>query len=465
MSLKDVVRIETDLLIANNIDGDLKVEVENDINANIINEPNVNVINTVDIDSLTLNLESTQSIINNKLPNIGVNPSVSSLSVVQASDEIFNTNLTQVNNNVISVNNGNSDVGTLRTVIATDQTEIKQNITQINGNSISVNSGFVDNGCQRVALAITDPAFPINKVQVNSSDMSYANGPTVSNTERICLADNQQFDNYNSLPIINKRNYPFTLHKAFSFEKGGNNGSNFNFCHGNGDDLFVNNAGVFGNFLLPSVNTTMAIVSDNANDVFIGGTGLRSVQIKYYQNPPELLGLQSMNVDLNGITRVALPSDVLRIVSVTATSVGSSNFNIGNIAIVDNATGLIKYPAVMEPYTNRWNSSTVFIPRNVLTSYNNTKVLGNLVYDYLNIISDNDGGDNEEIRIYSSVLGGGVWQILQQFKTNSNINIRGELIDLIIPINAFSFDLIYAYNKNTNFGTLYFAGALGVHIE
>ena len=87
----------------------------------------------------------------------------------------------------------------------------------------------------------------------------------------------------------------------------------------------------------------MDIVSSSVNDTFSSGTGARTILLDRYFNDNSF---DQITVEMNGQTRVQLPSTQKTSTRMKIVTSGSLNGNEGNIDIVDRATGLIVYQRI-----------------------------------------------------------------------------------------------------------------------
>lgn len=98
---------------------------------------------------------------------------------------------------------------------------------------------------------------------------------------------------------------------------------------------------VGGTYVFPSdVGISMKIVSSSASDAS-AGTGARTVDVNYLR-----AGFipATQRVTLNGTTPVVLTdTDIIRINGLHVMTVGSNGVPVGNLSLVDNATGTITY--------------------------------------------------------------------------------------------------------------------------
>lgn len=116
--------------------------------------------------------------------------------------------------------------------------------------------------------------------------------------------------------------------------------------------------GVAAVYVPPASAMQMSIKSDNAADA-AAGTGIRTIELHYLDNTyAEKIEI----LTLNGTTWVdTAATNILRVQSLHALTVGSAAYAVGNINIVDKATRTISY-AVIVPGFNRSFTSFWTVP-------------------------------------------------------------------------------------------------------
>jgi len=102
---------------------------------------------------------------------------------------------------------------------------------------------------------------------------------------------------------------------------------------------------VGGTYVFPPAATQMSVVSTSANDTLVG-TGVRSIIILYLDHN---YIQQFTTLNLNGTTPVlTTPTDIIRILKVFATAVGSGGSAAGNITITNGGN---TYARIDSTYT------------------------------------------------------------------------------------------------------------------
>jgi hypothetical protein len=96
------------------------------------------------------------------------------------------------------------------------------------------------------------------------------------------------------------------------------------------------------NFPFLDTGIPMDIVSTSASDDLVG-TGAQKAKVTFYQTDNTEI---SQVYDLDGVTPVQINNDVKICTRIEIVQTGSSNTNVGEINIVDRATGLIVYQSV-----------------------------------------------------------------------------------------------------------------------
>lgn len=86
----------------------------------------------------------------------------------------------------------------------------------------------------------------------------------------------------------------------------------------------------------------MDIVSTSASDT-LAGIGAQKVTIIYYNTDNTE---NTLEVDMNGLTRVQINDDVKIVTRAFVSQSGTNNANVGEINIVDRATGAIVYQSI-----------------------------------------------------------------------------------------------------------------------
>jgi hypothetical protein len=83
-------------------------------------------------------------------------------------------------------------------------------------------------------------------------------------------------------------------------------------------------------YVFPVAPIQMQVVSSSANDT-LAGTGVRTIHIHYLDNN---YVANTMDINMNGVTPVlTIPTNILRINAMHATSVGSNGDAVGNISL------------------------------------------------------------------------------------------------------------------------------------
>lgn len=148
----------------------------------------------------------TLGFINDKLPNLGPNTSVNSLSVTPATDILFPTNVTHVGNNAIAVNSGTSSNGTIRIIPATDAPTFGSTTAgtaptrmQLQGSVFYTTAPTLTNGQSIAALGDANGRLLVNSV-INGALTQTVTTIASANTSQTALATNA---NRRGFEIIN----------------------------------------------------------------------------------------------------------------------------------------------------------------------------------------------------------------------------------------------------------------------
>ena len=97
-----------------------------------------------------------------------------------------------------------------------------------------------------------------------------------------------------------------------------------------------------GSYVFPTSAQPTFLVSSSADDT-AGGIGARSVRIEGLNDDYEMV---VQEVSTNGLTDVALPTDLLRVNKVQGTEVGSVGANVGDVDVFHAGNVLARIPAL-----------------------------------------------------------------------------------------------------------------------
>jgi hypothetical protein len=394
--------INTNSNITNTVDVIIK-EVQMPTQTSTIN---VNVENPViNTQSSTLASEFTLADLEAKIPNIGTNVSAQSLSVVQALDDSFKTDLEAIKGVSIATGVGVSSTGTQRVVLADNQPNVNINLNQINAISTSVGVGDSNTGTQRVVIASDQPTVYISNYKHNKTHMASNVASTNANIQFIVSPGNDGLDITRDMTIFN-------------------------------DD----SAGaVFDVEMVSSTNL----------DTAGSGNGAGNILIEYYSS--ELItSLTSVVVMLNGTTRVAVASDFYRFKS--ATVIGAGNIpkkNQGDIYIFKSTALGASIPTneiinLIPAFHNIQTFSLFYIPRDPTHDY--------IHFDYYNVGVSTDSTADDLIRIemkYSKLTDDLLPLILNDnhfYQSDANFLAGIDISNLVFPTTlGYGIDLILHY--------------------
>jgi len=400
------------------------------------------------------------------------------ISVPTTVSGLVQTNNTQINGNTISTGAGNSDSGTQRVSIVNDQNNIPvvvQNLAVpaslnlIDGAAVSTSNGISGLGTQRVVLANNQDTsnwqnVPTNLKALNGNTISLGSGITDAGTMRVTLPTDLNHDGWKKLQVQD------TVFKPLgAFHVG------FDLTTATTDTFWRQITPITKRFLdpitgafstdlwLPSSDSSFYIQSSSANDT-LAGIGLRSVRIVYYNRIGQSL---FSDINLNGTTPVLgnLSPNFFRLATVLPLSVGSANFNQGNIQITSSNVGpFLYYPGGIPSGRNLWQSSYFYINYNTGAGYTGGKIYSRTILDYINYLWHNGGGSDELIAIFLRDENINVWRIVNVQYNNNDIFYSPKLNNIQFNTETDYVEIMITFLK-TGAGTTSITGALGYHNE
>lgn len=404
-------------------------------------------------------------------------------------------NLNTFKNVSISTGTGIIDNGTLRTTIATGTTlnvDINNNpdVNVINTPNVNISSSInlpttISNtpdvnvaNTANVNVTNTVPVSIASEIQsnitkINNTSITTNNGNVDVGTQRVILAEDQQFPGTASLPVQIKHNYggKFYLNiKAFNppinTSEQTLDGGHWNFRN-------IATGSLTLGYLLPSTqNDELWIKSTSAQDSFLNGTGVRQVEVNFYNSPIDL-SLSSVVVSLQGLTPVQVSPSCYRLKNVLVTNVGTNNCNQGIIrATNNNLLDETFWQGSMELRTNRWDTSGLYIPVPTLPFKDGTRVFNNIHFDNLQLSTLHNGEDSKtdpdeiEIQMYvKQSLSSTLWTQLNQWYFNRTQTTNLDLNNLEIPLSMFGLDIVFTYFRATIDHIVDVHGVLTGHVE
>jgi len=395
------------------------------------------------------------SVANSTLPDAHIPISLDRSNTTVAVNNI------QLGGNNFSVNTGNSDIGTQRVVLASDQPALSSNV-KFNGNNPSTDIGLADSNTQRVVLA--------NNQTVDISlqtDFYHANnkGAATAQTQRVIISNDQDTANWSILPV---KQFKYTslgvYHQGFSTTLV----STDNFWRSitpisrRFHDSSTPGIVYSSDFFLPDVNSSVWILSDDAADASIGGSGAKSVAISYIDASNVL---HTTTVALAGTAPVLVATDFFRLISASVVVTGSSLCNIGTISLLGaSVPPLTFYPGCIAPKRNLYESSHIFLRQNVGTGYTDGRYTSNVVLDYINYLWNNSGGSDELIGIFVKKVGTTIWRRVNTQYNNSAIFYEPKISNILFYVGDSAYDIMISLLK-TGAGTTSITCAIGWHYE
>jgi hypothetical protein len=343
----------------------------------------------------------------------------------------------------------------------TSQTSmLSTNLSSLNNNTISTGLGTTDSGTQRVTIASDSPL----NAELN---VSKDKGNSDSNTLRVVMINDQEYLTSASQPVqLSRSSYPWMFHMVTHVSNPPVAATSINILNPSHqacgslisptDNLAYNFQGGL-NVIIPSTPAIHFIASSSPDDNATG-PGLRTVIVHYYMTEFAPI-ISSQPVTLNGTTGVSLGL-VYRIISVTPTSIGTQ-YNYGNIQVFTNG---IPVPGLIPAGQISWRSGHIYVPPLTGGSHNGTIYRGKLLFDYINITSENTGGDSEILRLVNYNPANNITYPLQEFRNNTSLASSFDLKSAVLQVTQ-GIDFIITYTRKTTAGVMYISAAIGMYIE